>query len=77
MPSFGPCLTTKYLREVFEKSEEDCSVLKVTRDQTHPIPKGTKRNFNSVDTLTLLIKTLKDKGKKPCGFNYYSEPNLD
>ena len=49
----------------------NCKYIKVPREETHTIPKGTKRNFNSLDTLNTLIKILKDKGEKQCGFNHF------
>ena len=42
--------------------ETNSKFLKVLREETHTIPKGTKRNFNSIDTLNTLIKTLAEKG---------------
>ena len=74
LPNFGPAVTTEYLRTIMQK---DSIFLKVKRDFTHPIPKGTRRNFNSIETLHMLIKTLKDKNKKECGFTTYAIPNLD
>ena len=56
LPNFGPAVTTEYLREIMKK---DSSLLKVKRDLTHTIPKGTRRNYNSIETLHMLIKTLK------------------
>ena len=55
----------------------NCKYIKVPREETHTIPKGTKRNFNSLDTLNTLIKILKEKGKKQCGFNHFSVPNVE
>ena len=74
LPNFGPAVTTEYLREIMRKNS---SFLKVKREQTHTIPKGTRRNYNSIETLHMLIKTLKNKGKKECGFTTYSAPNLE
>jgi hypothetical protein len=51
--------------------------LKVKRDKTHTIPRGTRRNYNTVETLHMLIKTLKKEKKKECGFTTYSPPNLE
>ena len=51
--------------------------MKVKRDQTHTIPKGTRRNYNSIETLHWLIKTLTKKNKKECGFTSYAPPNLE
>lgn len=47
------------------------------REETHTIPKGTRRNYNSVETLHFLINTLKKEGKKECGFTSYAVPNLE
>ena len=55
LPNFGPAVTTEYLRDLMD---EDSQYLKVKRELTHTIPKGTRRNYNSVETLLLLIKTL-------------------
>ena len=74
LPNFGPAITTEYLREIMKK---DSSFVKVKRDCTHTIPKGTRRNYNSVETLHFLIKTLQAKGKKECGFTSYAVPNLN
>ena len=63
-----------YLKEI---KKSNSIYLKVKRDETHTIPKGTKRNYNSIETLHLLVRTLEAKGKKECGFTSYSTPNLD
>ena len=68
LPNFGPAVTTDYLREIMKK---DSRFLKVKRDETHTIPKGTRRNYNSIETLHWLIKILKKKLKKECGFTSY------
>ena len=57
--------------------KENSIYLKVKRSETHTIPKGTRRNFNSIETLHRLIKTLKAKGKKDCGFTSYPIPNIE
>ena len=67
-------ITTDYLREVMK---EDSLYLKVKREDTHTVPKGTRRNYSSITTLHWLIKTLKTKGKKECGFTSYSPPNVE
>ena len=59
LPNFGPAVTTEYLREIMKKHSK---FTKVKREQTHTLPKGTKRNYNSIETMHLLIKTLKTKG---------------
>ena len=56
LPNFGPAVTTEYLREIMKK---DSLFIKVKREETHTIPKGTRRNYNSVETLHFMIKTLK------------------
>lgn len=63
-----------YLKEI---KKSNSIYLKVKRDETHTIPKGTKRNYNSIETLHLLVRTLEAKGEKECGFTSYSTPNLD
>ena len=73
LPNYGTAVTTEYLREVMK---EDSIFLKVKREDTHTIPKGTRRNFNSIETLHLLIKTLRDKGMPECGFTSYQIPNI-
>ena len=67
-------ITTDYLREIMKK---DSLFLKVKRNETHTIPKGTRRNYNSLQTLHLLVKILKEKGKKECGFTSYAVPNVE
>ena len=74
LPNFGPMITTDYLREIMQ---EHSNFLKVKRDETHTIPKGTRRNYNSIETLHWLMRILKDKGKKECGFTSYSTPNVE
>lgn len=59
LPNFGPAVTTEYLREIMKKESK---FTKVKREQTHTLPKGSKRNYNSIETMHLLIKTLKTKG---------------
>lgn len=56
--------------------KKDSRFLKVKRDETHTIPKGTRRNYNSIQTLYWFIKVLKEKNKKECGFTSYAPPNL-
>ena len=51
--------------------------LKVKREDTHTIPKGIRRNFNSINTLHKLIKTLRKKGLPECGFMSYQIPNIE
>ena len=51
--------------------KKESRFLKVKRDETHTIPKGTRRNYNSIETLQWLIKILKNKNKKECGFSSY------
>ena len=67
-------ITTEYLREIMKK---DSLFLKVKREETHTIPKGTRRNYNSIETLHWLTKTLKEKGKNECGFTSYAVPNVE
>jgi hypothetical protein len=55
LPNFGPVISQDYLAELIKP---DCSYLKVKRSQTHTIPKGQKKNWNSVDAFNLLVKTL-------------------
>ena len=55
LPNFGPAVTREYLLDLLEL---DSKFLKVKRDVTHTIPKGTRRNYNSVETLHHLVKTL-------------------
>ena len=74
LPNYGPMITTEYLREILKK---DSLYIKVPREHTHTIPKGTKRNFNSIDTLNLLIKILEENNKKECGFNHFRVPNVE
>lgn len=74
LPNFGPATTTEYLREIMV---EESRFLKVKREDTFTIPKGTRRNYNVIETLHQLIKTLKDKNKKECGFTSYSPPNIE
>ena len=45
LPNFGPAVTTDYLREIMK---ENSKFLKVPRSETHPVPKGVRRNFHSV-----------------------------
>ena len=57
--------------------KKDSTLLMVKRDLTHTIPKGTRRNYNSIETLHMLIKTLRLKNKKECGFTTYCPPNIE
>ena len=34
-------------------------------------------NWNSIDAFNLLVKTLEEKGKKPCGFTHFTLPNIE
>ena len=74
LPNFGPMITTDYLREIMK---EESLFLKVKRDETHTIPKGTRRNYNSIETLHWLMLVLKEKKQKECGFTSYSIPNVE
>lgn len=67
-------ITTDYLREIMK---EHSLFVKVKRDETHTIPKGTRRNYNSIETLHWLILVLREKEKKECGFTSYSIPNVE
>lgn len=67
-------ITTEYLREIMKA---DAKFVKVKREETYTIPKGVKRNFNSIQTLHHLVRTLKNKNKKECGFTSYCVPNLE
>ena len=73
MPNYGPCITVDYLKELRKPNSK---FLKVPRGESHPVPKGTRRNFNALETFLRLVKVLNDKGKKPCGFTTYALPNL-
>lgn len=74
LPNFGPAVTTDYLREIMKKVSR---FVKVKREKTYTIPRGTRRNYNSIETLHMLIKTLRNNGKKECGFTTYSPPNIE
>jgi len=74
LPNYGPALTMDYLKELIKPVSR---FLKVTREDTHTIPKGTRRNYNSIETLHMLIKTLKAKDKPECGFTSYAPPNIE
>ena len=67
-------ITTDYLRDIMQ---EHSTYLKVKRDETHTIPKGTRRNYSSISTLHWLIKILVNKGQKECGFTSYCPPNVE
>ena len=73
LPNFGPCITVSYLKEL---KKPDSKFLKVPRGETSPIPRGVRRNFDSLQTFVRLMRTLEAKGKKPCGFTTYALPNL-
>ena len=73
MPNYGPALTVIYLRELIKPNSR---FLKVKRDETHTIPKGTKRNYNSIETLHMLARTLIAKGKLESGFTSFAPPNI-
>lgn len=73
MPNFGPMITTDYLKEIIKK---DSKYLKVKRESTNTIPKGTRRSYSSIETLHKLVETLKAKGKPECGFTSFSPPNV-
>ena len=74
LPNYGPACTTEYLNEIRKPNSK---YLKVERNLTNTIPKGTKRNFTSLETFDLFVKTLEKKGKKPCGFTHYAMPNIE
>ena len=74
LPNYGTAVTTDYLKDIMK---ENSVFLKVKRDQTHTIPKGTRRNFNSIDTLHWLVKVLREKGKPECGFTSWVIPNIE
>ena len=74
LPNFGPATTTEYLREIML---EESRFIKVKREDTFTIPKGTRRNHNVIETLLWLVRVLKDKDKKECGFTSYSPPNIE
>ena len=74
LPNFGPATTTEYLREIML---EQSRFVKVKREETFTIPKGTSRNYNVIETLFWLIKVLKEKNKKESGFTSYAPPNLE
>ena len=74
LPNYGPSVSKDYLKDLLNP---DSTFLKVKRTETHPIPKGTRRNYTTTEALNILIKTLKAKGKNECGFNHYSTPNID
>ena len=56
---------------------EESRFVKVKREETFTIPKGTRRNYSVVETLHWLIKVLKENNKKECGFTSYSPPNIE
>ena len=74
LPNFGPVITQDYLAELIKPV---CSLLRVKRSKTHTIPKGRRRNWNSIDAFNLLVKTLEEKGKTPCGFTHFTLPNIE
>ena len=74
LPNFGPEMSQEYLAELIKP---ECRYLKVLRSQTNTVPKGEKRNWSSVGAFNLLVKTLQEKGKKPCGFTHFAIPNID
>ena len=74
LPNYGPMITTEYLREIMKS---DSRYIKVKREETHTIPKGIRRNFSSITTLHWLVKTLKKKNLKECGFTSYGPPNVE
>ena len=51
--------------------------LKVKRTETHTIPKGTRKAFNSLDTFSRLIVVLQNENKKECGFTHFALPNIE
>ncbi len=67
-------MSQEYLAELIKP---ECKYLKVLRSETNTIPKGEKRNWNSISAFNLLVKTLQEKGKKPCGFTHFSIPNIE
>ena len=58
MPNFSPAVTTEYLNEIIKP---DSNYFKVSRKETHTIPKGTKRNFSALETFELLENLLIEK----------------
>jgi hypothetical protein len=60
-----------------EQVKPDSKYLKVLRRETHTIPKGRKRNWNSIQAYELLVKTLREQEKKPCGFTHFCLPNIE
>ena len=61
LPNYGPACTTEYLNEIRKPNSK---YLKVERNLTNTIPKGTKRNFTSLETFDLFVKTLEKKGQR-------------
>ena len=51
--------------------------MKVKRSETHPIPKGTRKTFNAIETFSTLVVVLKDNNKKESGFTHYDMPNIE
>ncbi len=74
LPNYGPVCSQEYLAELVKP---DGKYLKVMRSETHTLPKGSRRNWNSIETFNLLVRTLDAKGKKPCGFTHFSLPNIE
>ena len=73
MPNYGPMITSDYLKEIMKP---DSKFIKVLRESTFTIPTGIRRNFPSIPTLHWLVRTLKEKGRKECGFTSYCTPNV-
>ena len=63
-----------YLKEI---AKPHSAFLKVLRSETHTIPKGTRKQYTSIDLFETLQKTLEKKGEKPTGFTHFALPNID
>jgi hypothetical protein len=52
LPNFGPVISQEYLADLVKPESQ---YLRVLRTETHTIPKGQRRNWNSIDAFNLLV----------------------
>jgi len=74
LPIIGPCISLDYLKLLLQYN---CPYFKITREMTRTLPiKNFRKQFDAKKTLEILEKLLKNKKKKPTGFNPWTPPDL-
>lgn len=73
LPKLGPAVTLDYLKGLLSKN---CSVFKIQRELTRPLPQyNFRRRFDAKRTFLLLENLLKKKNHKTTGFNSWQLPD--